>query len=216
MPITPPPGTGFEADPVIFGNNVTFQGQAAFAGVATGLKAWLYSYLEPAGTVASSVDGRMSATSTTAALTSGTVYVNALPIDAGAIIRNISLFPTTAEATGTHAWAGIANSAGTVLAVSADNTGAAYFGPVATAVATPLAAPLVAPYSGLYYAFVCVVATTTPVFAAAPALTHANIPGIAPVLCGSTLTGQTTPVAVGSALGAITGIAGMQFYTWMT
>lgn len=177
---------------------------------------WQYGYLEPAGAVAATVDGRLSASSTTAAMTSGTVYACAAPIPNGVTISNVSVFVTTAEATGTHAWVGVADSTGKILGISADKTAAAYFGPVNTFVTTALAAPFVTTTDGLYYVFACTAATTMPVFAAAPALVNAAVSAAAPVLCGSALTGQTTPPAVGSSLGALTGTAGHQFYAYVS
>lgn len=189
--------------------------QQAVNLLSGGTKAWMYQYLEPTGTLAASFDGRMSATSTSAALTSGTVYAFATPIEANLTISNVTLVSIAAEATGTHAWVGVANSLGKVLGISADNTGAAYFA-ANTATTTALAAPFTTTYTGLYYTFVCVAAGTVPTFASAPAMTHVAISTLAPVMCGTTLTGQTTPVAVGSSLGTITATAGHQIYTYLT
>lgn len=177
---------------------------------------WQYGYLEPSAALAATVDGRLSASSTTAAMTSGTVYACAIPLPNGLTVSNISFFVTTAEATGTHAWCGIADNGGTVRAISADQTGAAYFGPVNSFVTTAMATPYTTTYDGLYYLFVCTSATTMPVFAAAPALSNAAVSSQAPVICGSALSGQTTPVAVSSSLGTITGTAGHQFYAYVS
>jgi len=189
--------------------------QQAVNLLAGGTKAWMYQYLEPAGTKASSIDGRMSATGTSTAATSGTIIAFAIPIEAGLLISNMTLVSIAAEATGTHAWVGIANSVGTVLGVSADNTGAAYFA-ANTVTTTAIATPFTTTYTGFYYGFVNVTATTVPTFAAAPALTHAAIATVAPIYCGTALTGQTTPVAVGSSLGTITPTVNHQLYTYLT
>lgn len=186
----------------------------ANAGV-TGSKAWMYQWLEPTNTKAASVDGRMSATSTSAALTTGTVYECALPIESGLTLSNLSLVSIAAESGGTHAWVGLADNTNKVLTISADQTGAAYF-PANTAVTTAIPS-FTTTYSGLYYLFVCVVAATTmPTFASAPAFTHVAITTAAPIFCGSSLTGQTTPVAIGSSLGTITPLAGMQLYGYFS
>lgn len=189
--------------------------QQAVNLLAGGTKAWLYQYLEPTGSLASSVDGRASAAAASAALTSGTVYAFAMPIEAGLTISNMTLVSLTAEATGTHAWVGVADKLGKVLGISADNTGAAYFAGN-TAITTAIATPFVTGYTGLYYGFVCVAATTTPTFAASTAMAHAAVSAVAPVYCGTTLTAQTTPVAVGSSLGTITGTAGHALYAYLT
>ena len=193
-----------------------FTGPIAAAGGVTGSKAWLYQSLEPTGAKASSVGGRTEATAASAALTSGTVYAFSVPIETGLLIANMSLVSLTAEATGTHAWCGIADNTGKVLGISADNTGAAYFA-ANTAITTAIAAPFTTAYTGMYYGFVCVVASgTMPTFAAAPAMIHAAVSTIPPIICGTTLTSQTTPVAVGSSLGTITPTAGHQIYTYLT
>lgn len=172
---------------------------------------------EPASVVGVTVPRMLGASASSAAMTSGTVYCCAIALNKGVTVSNISLFVAgTAEATGTHAWVGLANSARSILAISADNTGAAYFGGTNTAVTTALAAPYTTTAYGMYYVFVNVTATTPPVFAAAPAVVNAALSGVAPVVCGSTLTGQTTPPAVGSSLGAITATAGHLFYAWLT
>jgi len=181
-----------------------------------GTKGWLYQYLEPANTLAASLDGRASATAASATLTSGTVYAFAMPIEANLTISNMTMVSLTAEATGTHAWVGIADSNRKVLGISADNTGAAYFA-ANTAVTTAIATPFTTAYTGLYYGFVCVVASgTMPTFAASTAMANAAVSAVAPVYCGTALTSQTTPVAVGSSLGTITGTAGHALYAYLT
>lgn len=169
---------------------------------------------EPVG-ITGSTFPRALASGTSATLTSGTVYAAAIDLDLGITVRNISLFSIGAEATGTHAWVGLADSGMNVLAVSADNTGAAYFA-ANSAITTALASAYTTTNAGLYYVFVNVTATTPPTFAVAPALAHANLSNVAPVACGSSSTGQTTPPAVGTALTALTATAGHQFYAWLT
>lgn len=196
-------------------NTNTFPGPIAATGGVLGSKAWLYQFLEPTGAKASSVDGRMSSSGTSTVATSGTVVAFALPIESGLLISNLTLTSIAAEATGTHAWVGIADNTGKVLGISADNTGAAYFA-ANTVTTTAIAAPFTTTYSGLYYGFVNVTATTVPTFAAAPAFAHVAISTVAPIVCGTALTGQTTPVAVGSSLGTITPTANHQLYCYLT
>ena len=170
---------------------------------------------EPASVVGVTVP-RLLASASSAALTSGTVYCCAAPLNKGVTVTNVSLFVAgTAESGGSHAWVGVASSSRTILGISADQTGATYFSGTNTAVTTALAAPFTTTTAGLYYVFVCVVATT-PVFAAAPALVNAALSTVAPIVCGTALTGQTTPPAVGTSLGAITATAGHLFYAWLT
>lgn len=185
----------------------------AVAGV-TGSRAWLYQHLEPAGAIAASVGGRGQATFQSPALASGTVYEVAMPVDAGLAVCDIVLCSVAAQAAGSHAWVGLADRNNTVLTVSADNTGAAYY--TANTLVSTSVPCIITSYTGLYYLFVCVVAGTMPTFASAaapvsPALSNAN-----PVLCGTSLTGQTAPVAVGSSLGPIAPAAGYQLYGYLS
>lgn len=189
--------------------------QQAVNLLAGGTKAALAAYTEPANTKAFSINGRGDATVASAATVSGTVYAFSIPVESALTISNLTLVSLTGEATGTHAWVGLADSTGKVLGVSADNTGATYFA-ANTAVTTALATPVTTTYTGLYYGFVCVVATTMPTYAARTALANVAIANIAPVFCGTTLTAQTTPVAVGSSLGTITGTAGHALYCYLT
>lgn len=211
------PGTATVDQVAALGSGTnSFTGTIAAAGGVTGTKAWLYQYLEPTNSKASSVGGRDVASVASAALTTGTVYAFALPVEAGLLISNVTLVSLTAEATGTHAWVGVADSTGKVLGISADNTAAAYYA-ANTATTTAIAAPFTTATTGLYYAFVCVVASgTMPTFAAAPAFAHAAISTVPPIICGTTLTSQTVPVAVGSSLGTITPTAGHQIYAYLT
>lgn len=170
---------------------------------------------EPASVVGVTVP-RALASASSAALTSGTVYMCGIALNKGVTVSNISLFVAgTAESGGSHAWVGLADSSRVVKAVSADQTGATYFAGTNTAVTTALAAAFTTTYAGLHYVFVCAVGTT-PVFAAAPALVNAALGNVPPILCGSSSTGQTTPPAVGAALGAITATAGHLLYAWLT
>lgn len=223
MPNVAGPSVMTDAAGLLIAANPTIATGAAAGDVITsdqsGILQWGLNPLalptEPAGVVGVTVP-RTLASSSTAALTSGTVYCCAAALAKGITVSNVSLFVAgTAESVGTHAWVGVANSSRTILGISADNTGAAYFGGTNTAVTTALAAPFTTTYSGLHYVFV-MVAATTPVFAAAPALVNAALGNAAPILCGSSSTGQTTPPAAGTALGAITATAGHLFYAWLT
>lgn len=197
-------------------NTNTFPGPIAANGGVLGSKAWLYQYLEPTGAKASSVDGRMSSSGTSTVATTGTVVAFAIPIEAGLLISNVTLTSIAAESGGTHAWVGVADNTGKILGISADNTGAAYFA-ANTVTTTALAAPFTTTYTGLYYGFVNVTAgTTVPTFAAAPAFAHVAISTVAPIVCGTALTGQTTPPAVGTSLGTITPTANHQLYCYLT
>jgi hypothetical protein len=185
-----------------------------------GTQAFKYLLNEPTSVLAATIDGRGNASAVSATLTSGTVYAVQMPIESGVTAHNITLFSLTAEATGTHAWVGIADKNRNVLAVSVDKTAAAYFAAntaITTAVTIDGTNPWVNATTDMYYIFVCVVASgTMPTFAAAPALAHANISAVAPIYCGSSDTGKTTPYAVAAQMGTLTATAGHNFYAYIT
>lgn len=184
----------------------------AAAGVV-GTRAWMYQYLEPAGAVASSLGGRAAALFQSAQLVSGTVYEVAVPVEAGLTVCALNLCSVAGQAGGIHAWVGLADRANNVLTVSADKTSGSYFAADAL-VSTDIPRLRIA-YTGLHYLFVCVVARTTPTFAASAAPASSALTNAEPLLYGTSLTGQTAPVAVGSNLGPITPAAGYQFYGYL-
>jgi hypothetical protein len=185
----------------------------AGAGV-TGTKAWMYQYLEPEGALAASFGGRCAAAYQSAALTSGTVYEFAIPVEAGLTVCNVTLCSVMAQAAGAHAWVGLADSSNTVLTVSTDQTGVGYY-PTNGLVTTPVQR-FTTTYSGLYYLFVCVVAGTMPTFASVASLVSPALNSTTPAICGTSLTGQATPVVSGTSLGAITPAAGYQIYGYLS
>lgn len=183
-------------------------------GGVVGSRAWLYQYLEPGNVVASSVGGRCSATYQSAPMAAGTVYQAAIPVEAGMNICHLTLCSVVAQDGGSHAWVGLADSSNKVLTVSTDNTTASYF--TADTLVSTAVPVITTAYTGLYYLFVCTVATTTPTFASVAAPVSPALSNATPVLCGTSLTGQTVPVAVGSNLGTITPAAGYQLYGYLT
>lgn len=194
------------------GTNIVNGPIQAVAGVL-GSGAWLYQHLEPAGALASSIGGRGAAVYQSAALVSGTVYEVAVPVEAGLSLCQLTLCSVAAQAAGSHAWVGLADSSNNVLTVSADQTTAGYF-TKDTLVTTPIQR-FITTYTGLYYMFVCVVAGTMPTFASSATPVSPALSNAAPVMCGTSLTGQTVPVTVGSNLGAVTPAAGYQIYGYL-
>ena len=75
------------------------------------------------------------------------------------------------------------------------------------------AVPYTTTYSGLFYVAVGTVSTVAPQLAALGALPSVAAVSGPPVLCGTSATAATTtPPAVGTALGALTGVATNEFY----
>lgn len=175
---------------------------------------------EPAGCLARTCP-RQSLTGNCSAMASGTVYQQLLIIPAGTPITNITMVVgTTAKTGGTHGWYALADNNQRVLAVTADQTDAATtWGTINVPQGLPVTAPIVTAYTGVYYTCVMVAqsAGTNPLFKApgAPAAGVANITG-APLLAGTSLTGQTTPPAVGSSLGTLTVNGGFFAYAYVS
>lgn len=130
---------------------------------------------------------------------SGQVTLSSIPIPGGSLISNITYFSAAAAAvTPTHWWFGLFNSSFNLLAVTADQTTAAW-GSVTKktlAIATSAAGSVTSfttTYSGLHYLGVCVVAGTPPsLVGSSPGSAGAafgDVPLLAPFGTGS----QTVP-----------------------
>lgn len=149
---------------------------------------------------------------------SGTVYWSLIQLVAGVPITNIStLVQGTAKSGGTHGWVALANTAtGKIVAVSADHTDAATtWGTTNTPQAIALASgPYIPATTGAYWVGLCIVATTMPLLVAGNAK-FGQLAVTAPVLCGTSATGQTTPPSTGTSL-TVTGNANDDLYAWCT
>jgi hypothetical protein len=130
----------------------------------------------------------------------------------GTVINNIVwLSGSTAGVTMTHQWGVVANSARSVVAVTADGVAAA-IGANAT-ITYPITSPAASytvPTSGLYYIGVMVAATTPPTFAGATGGNAASS-AIPPILAGTSNSGATTPPALAATLTAITATANVTY-----
>lgn len=171
---------------------------------------------EPAGTLARTIP-RASVNVATGAFSGGTGVPNvrALPLPTGLPVTNLAwLSGSTAEVTGTHAWAALMDVNSNVLAVTADQTGGTY---VATAsfLKNPVTNPILVPQTGLYYFVVGVSAATMPTMAGA-GNSSSGLNAQTPFLYG-VLAAQAAPPAVGQNLGAITGGGnGANFAAWIS
>lgn len=172
------------------------------------------SYLMPSGATAETFPREWGSGGYFTGLTSGTVYVSAIPLGAGLLMSSITLDVGNAAFTGvTHGWYALLDSGRVVRAVSADQSGGNWgstFTPVTLSVA---AASYTTTYSGLYYIAFCATFTGSGSFPAMPAV-NGGITGITPVLQGSSSTGQTTPPATGTTMGALTNVAADRFWAY--
>lgn len=167
-----------------------------------------YALLRPTGAVRATFPRAGTPFTAQSALASGRRYLVAIPLLAGDVVTTIAFVSgATALATGSNQWFELLDSSRTRLAVTADDGATAW--PASTEKALNLTAPYTVVTSGLYYLGICVVATTVPnlqgVSSTSPVQT------IAPVLCGNSDTGLTTPASAPSPAAALT-MAGQ--YVW--
>ena len=170
----------------------------------------------PSGAVAQTM-ARDRPTGASTALVSGTLYVRAVEIPAGKTITNLNIISVGAETGGTHCWMCLLDWGRVVRAVSTDNTGATFLagGNATITQALTSGGTYVTAADGIYYAGICAAFTGTAPTILAKAL-GGNISAVAPAFWGSSSTGQTTPPALGTAMAAITGADGFNFYAWVT
>lgn len=152
----------------------------------------------------------------TGALTSGQpTLVGGCILPAGVPVNNITfLCASTAVGAPTNQWFFLADVSRTVLAVTADDLTAAWA--ISATKTLALAATYIPSVDTPVYAGVVVAATTVPTLGGMGSpLNVANTLGLAPIFAGkSTTTGLTTPVAIGTVLGAI--VAGNPPYAYIS
>jgi len=108
-----------------------------------------------------------------------------------------ALTASTAKLGGTHGWYAITDMNLNVLAVTADQTDAATtWGTTYTPQKLPFTAPLTTAYTGIYYAAICVTATTMPNIAGASV--QPGCIGAPPVLAAQFTSAMSAPPAVGT------------------
>ena len=143
------------------------------------------------GSLAETIPRNITPSVNTAALTSGTLFMQAIYLKAGTIVSNISFCSaTTAGATLTNQLFGLFDGNRNLLA-STNNDGATAW--AANTIKTlNIAAPYTIQTTGLYYLGIMVAATTVPTLAGGAALTNAALHGTAPILHGNSTTALTT------------------------
>jgi hypothetical protein len=155
------------------------------------------SYLAPTGASYETFP-RNGYSNTTVAPASGTLYLSAIALPAGFSVGRIAFANTTAATSTTHWWFGLYDSARVQLATTADQTTTAWATntvksvPIATIASGP-ATTYTTTYTGLYYLGFLMTATGAPSLACT--ILASGVGATAPVLCGSTSTGLTTPPA---------------------
>lgn len=167
--------------------------------------------LGPSGTLAETMD-RNLATVNTSALTSGTLFLQAIYLTAGQLISNISMISgATAAGTPTNYFFALYSGSRALLAQSANQTTNAWAAQNVKTLA--MTTPYRVPTSGLYYIGVMVAATTVPTLHGGPAKSNAVVASTIPILHGNSTASLTT--ALPDPAAAIT--AGTtSIYAWVT
>jgi len=171
---------------------------------------------EIAGAVARTVPRGQITSGAQALAGTGQVQARLIVLPAGLPVNKLTVLSgTTAEAGGSHFWAGLTDLQSNVLFVTADQTGATYV-TASTLLANNVTVPGVISQTGPYYYVVSVsAATTMPTMAGGPALA-AGAAAPAPQWYG-TMGTQAAPPAVGQQLAAIGGAGnGINFAGWIS
>ena len=167
--------------------------------------------LAPAGATGETFP-RTEANAYIASMTSGTLYVSAIPLPASLAINNLAgITGSTAAVTVTHGWYVLLDANRVVRAVTADQTSGGAWQTTFQQVPLPVSASYSTPGTALYYWGVCIVAVTMPTMPIYPAAVG-NATGYPPIVCGTSNTAQTTPPALGTTMNAITFAAGNRLY----
>lgn len=169
----------------------------------------------PSGAIAETIPlGRVASTlmSHFVTLSTGRLLLVGLELFAGQTVTNISFTSgTTAAGTPTNWWFGLWGANRVCLGVTADQTSTAWG--TSTTKTLALGTPVSITADGLYYVGVMVKATTVPTLICVAGATV--IAQTAPVTCGTSNTGMTTPPSVGSTANALTGQANRP-YAWVS
>jgi hypothetical protein len=173
---------------------------------------WLSNYQAFSGATCESYPRILATTSTTGV--SGTLYLVGLGMPKNLPVNNITFGCKGTIAAGlTHGWYVLADSGLVVRAVTADQTTGGFMGTANALFTLATTAAYTTTYTGLYYLGFMIAATTMPNVG-----TAGNVPGAwtsnAPILCGSSNTGATTPPALGATLTAIANNGNFTMYAY--
>jgi Pectate lyase superfamily protein/Right handed beta helix region len=176
-------------------------------------------FTQPAGCLAATMPRNVVANACSA-LTSGELYLRGIGIQAGVLCSNLTFVTnTTAKTGGTHGWYVLLDSSFKVRAVTADQTDSStIWGTASTPYALAFGTAYRTTYSGLYFVGVMVAESggTMPTFSGSNTSLAGGITGLAPVIAGTSSTGQSTPPAIGATMTTIGSNAGYHFYAFIT
>jgi len=149
------------------------------------------STLGPSGVIAESIPRQLCTETNTSALTSGTLYLQAIYLWAGQTVSNITIWSaTTAAGTPTQGFFALYDSGRNLLAQSANFTNEAWASQSAKTKA--MTTPYRVTATGLYYVGIVIVATTVPTLKGNTAITGGQLHGAGLSLHGNSSTGITT------------------------
>lgn len=167
-------------------------------------------FLAPTGATGETAPRREITTVSSASLSSGDVYVNAIALAAGTPVNNISLVtgPTQFPTAVSHGWYCLCDNGFTVRSVSLDQTaGTTWTATATTYTLSMTASSYVTTYTGLYYVgvMVAVASGSMPTFCASGGFETGFQAATSPVMAGIAGTGKTTAPTIGTALAAPAG-----------
>lgn len=167
----------------------------------------------PTGAIAQSIP-RYTAVGNLATLTSGTLVLSAVRLQAGTTVNSITwVSRTTALSGGNNQWFALFNSSRQCLAVTNDDTSTAWG--ANTAKTLSLTSPYSVTTTGNYYIGIMVNAATPPTLAGLANATGV-LTGIAPILIGTSNTAQTTPFTVGNTANALSALGSGVPYAYVS
>lgn len=173
----------------------------------------------PAGTSGVTIPRALATANGAITGVSGTVYARLIFLVAGCPVNNLNFWQgSTVETAGTHGWFCLTDLNRKVVAVTADQTGATFFGTANAEVSLATTATYTPAYTGYYWIMACTVVSSgnVPNWTCGPALAGNISSGItgAPNICGTSSTGQTTPPALAATMAAISGAAADNLFAW--
>lgn len=164
-------------------------------GVAFGLIDGPPASATPTGAIAETIP-RWACGSTSNSFTSGTLYPNAIWLQAGQTISAITFVSGgTAGGTLTHWWFALLDRTMLLRGHTADQTSTAF--PANSAITKSLVTPYVATYTGLHYVAIMVTATTMPTLTES-GISMVNQAVTSNPVAGTSTSGLTTPGTDGS------------------
>lgn len=151
------------------------------------------------GAKASTLAPSQPTTSTQPVAATGVTYMAALWLPAGLTMSNINfIVGTSSTVTQTHAWAGLADNTGKVLAVTADRTSTVFTASATTPITMTFTGSFTTAYTGIHYIlFSCSTSGTMPALVGIPT-PNASVAAAA-VQAGSGPT-QAAPPSLGATL----------------